>query len=145
MEISVSINCMVPTGRRRMECRMAKKVPVLLIDDSRHQHELFKCYVSKSATIELHVASTLEEGIQEVERLNPDIVFLDSRLHPFRSYIETAPLIRASGYTGKIIVISTDVTDGVFLKFRDYSVACCIDKFAFNLSNCETMINKLAA
>lgn len=116
---------------------------VLLIDDDAFQHELFNCYALKTQMVEVSCAITLDEGLLSIDRDCPDVILLDNRLVPYETYKETIPQIRANGYEGKIVVISTDV-DGISDNDMDeYSIFGCMDKLEFDLMNFEEKINKL--
>lgn len=113
---------------------------ILIVDDNDHQHELFRCYAMTSDKVELTHAASLDEALEILNEAKPDIVFLDSRLVPYDDYRQTVPLIRDAGYTGKIIVISADVNEAIFLEAEQYSVESCLDKFAISLTNFDAVI-----
>lgn len=118
---------------------------VLLIDDNSLQHELFSCYASTANMIDISHAFCLEDGLTKINEENPDVILLDNRLVPFQNFKETIPQIRASGYEGRIVVISSDVDGITKQEMTDYSVFSCIDKFEFDLTNFENKIGDLLA
>ncbi|WP_394688354.1 response regulator [Hoeflea sp.] len=116
---------------------------LLLIDDNIHQHKLFECYVSLCTEIELELAIDIDQALDLLDQEDPDIVFLDNRLHPFDSYSETVPMLRSRGFKGKIVVISANVSSSMATEFKSKSVAAMIDKSDFSLANFNTKIESL--
>lgn len=116
---------------------------VLLIDDDSCQHELFSCYAAAANFTDMSYALNLEEGLVLINEEIPQVILLDDRLSPFLNFKETIPKIRASGFKGRIVVISADV-DGISQKeMRDYSVHDCIDKVDFDFTNFKNTIGAL--
>jgi response regulator of citrate/malate metabolism len=118
---------------------------VLLVDDSKSLIELFKCYATKSDSISLSCASSLDEALDHIAKDRPEAILLDNRLTPYNDFSETVPVLREFGYDGKIVIISCDVNDEIFLDHKNYSVSCCIDKFEINYSNFESVMEGFIA
>ena len=118
---------------------------VLLVDDNKSLIELFKCYATNSKKIVLSCAASLEEAIDQISEKSPDVILLDSRLTPYNDFSESVPVLRRSGYDGKIVVISCDIHDQVFSDYRNYSVDGCIDKFHVNFSNFDRVVGNFIA
>ena len=125
----------------RGECTMK----ILIIDDNDTQHELFRCYAMTDQSIELLHAVSLEEAVELLSKEKPEIVFLDNRLQPYSSFSETVPHIKAAGYEGKIVVISSETRDPVFSEMDEYGVHSSMDKSAFNIEEFSSMLQKIAA
>lgn len=121
------------------------KTNVLLIDDNDHQIELFRCYASTSNNISLSATTNLLEAIYLINSEKPDIVFLDNRLLPYETFEETAPILRALGYKGKIVVISADISRITSSDLETYCISGCLDKFDFDLYNFDDRVQQLLA
>jgi len=118
---------------------------VLLIDDNTHQHELFDCYAATANTINLMSALDVDEGMVTMMDKCPDVILLDNRLVEVENFKESVPELRAFGFTGPIVVISSDISSITKDEMDDYLVSGCIDKFDFDLGNFETKIVELMA
>lgn len=118
---------------------------VLLIDDNIHLHELFTCYASTTKKIELNSAIDINEGMVSMMETRPDVILLDNRLEYDETYKDSVPQLRAFGYQGPIVVISSDTSSISKDELDDYSVSECIDKLDFDLNNFEHKITELIA
>jgi DNA-binding NtrC family response regulator len=116
---------------------------LLLIDDNIHQHKLFQCYATMCDDMEFDFALNIEEALDLLRFDDPDIVFLDNRLHPYESYSETVPILRARGFKGKIVVISANVTGSMAVEFKSKTVAAMLDKSDLNLNNFNDKVESL--
>lgn len=113
---------------------------VLLIDDNSHQHALFDCYSMNADVIDLVSTSNIEDAINSIKSEEPDIILLDNRLAPYETFKETAPQIRATGFDGRIVVISSDVAGISKQEMYEHGVHSCVDKFDFDLTSFESKI-----
>lgn len=118
---------------------------VLLIDDNIQQHELFNCYAATAEKIELKSAVDINEGMVSMMDKQPDVILLDNHLELDETYKESVPQLRAFGYNGPIVVISSDISNLSKDELEDYSVINCADKFDFDLNNFENKIHELIA
>ncbi len=107
----------------------------MIVDDNSHQHELFRCYATQLKDVLLSHAVDLDEAVERLSNRAVELILLDNRIPPYSDYRETVPALRATGYSGKIVVISADTKDGVFGEIEAYSVDKVIDKFEFSLTN----------
>lgn len=85
---------------------MTNKKKILIIDDEPDLCLLMKSYFIKK-NYEVHSASTLQEGLDQMKKLSPDILFLDNNLpdglgwHKVESFLHVNPSLRLflmSGY-----------------------------------------------
>lgn len=85
---------------------MTNKKKILIIDDEQDLCLLLKSYFVKKS-YEVHSASTLQEGLQQMQQLKPDILFLDNNLpdgigwNKVESFLHVNPSLRLflmSGY-----------------------------------------------
>ncbi|MEO9460805.1 MAG: hypothetical protein ABJE63_11845 [Lentilitoribacter sp.] len=116
---------------------------VLLIDDNSHQHALFDCYSMNIEVIDLIATSNIEDAIHSIKSQEPDIILLDNRLAPYETFKETTPKLRATGYDGRIVVISSDVGNISNEDMEEHGIYSCMDKFDFDLSSFESKILNL--
>lgn len=120
---------------RRDHHRGASLNKLLIIDDSDTQHELFRCYAMTSQSVELLHATSMDEAVDIIETLDPDIVFLDNQLLPYRNCGQTLPRIRDTGFEGKVVVISSDINSNLISMAKTHAVDGIADKCDFNLAN----------
>ena len=116
---------------------------ILLVDDNRLFIELFKCYATSSPDINLACAVSIDDALNEIAKIQPIVILLDNRLSPYNNFAETVPIIRRSGYTGKIVVISANTHDTIFDDCEAYSVSEYLDKFEFNYSNFNSVVSRV--
>jgi DNA-binding NarL/FixJ family response regulator len=116
---------------------------VLLVDDNLLLIELFKCYATGSGDIDLCCACSMEDALDLIDEKNPAVIFLDNRLTPYKNFKETVPLLRRRGFSGKIIVISSDVSDAIFKDCGSHTVSGCIDKFDLNYNNFNKVVKRV--
>lgn len=118
---------------------------VLLIDDNIHQHELFNCYAATAEKIELKSAVDINEGMVSMMDKQPDVILLENHLELDETFKDSVPQLRAFGYTGPIVVISSDISNLSQQELEDYSVAKCAGKLDFDRANFENKIHELMA
>lgn len=85
---------------------MVNKKKILIIDDEQDLCLLMTSYFVKK-NYEVHSASSLQEGIQQMQKIQPDILFLDNNLpdgigwSKVESFLHVNPALRLflmSGY-----------------------------------------------
>jgi CheY-like chemotaxis protein len=59
---------------------------------------------------EVRHAATLNSAVDRVIERCPEIVFLDDRLPPSDTALQSIPFLRRAGYTGPLIIVSSVVT-----------------------------------
>ncbi|MBO6917015.1 MAG: hypothetical protein JJ858_01165 [Rhizobiaceae bacterium] len=118
---------------------------VLLIDDNIQQHELFNCYAASAEKIELKSAVDIDQGMVSMMDKQPDVILLDNHLEFDETYKDSVPRLRAFGYTGPIVVISSDISNLSQDELEDYSVTNCAGKLDFDRNNFENKIYELMA
>lgn len=118
---------------------------ILLIDENMHQHKLFDCYASKTKAIEFKAAMDIDEGMVCMMQKQPDVILLDNNLDGDETYKQSVPQLRAFGYNGPIVVVSTDPANISQDELADYSVSDCFDKLDFDLKNFENKMSVLMA
>ena len=111
-----------------------------MVDDNDHQHELFKVYSMMSSRVDTLHALSLQEALPMLSTDSPDLVLMDHRLHPYDSFQDTIPLVRAAGYDGCLVVISADVNDRDFADAAELGVTRCLNKFDFTLENFDDLV-----
>ena len=118
---------------------------VLFVDDNDHQHKLISVYSRTLPDVSVHYASSLERTLEYIQDEQPDVIFLDSQLHPFTDFSQTVPQIRDAGYTGTIVVISADINQPIFNKASEFNVHSCLDKTELTLSNYKSIVRQYLA
>jgi|WetSurMetagenome_2_1015567.scaffolds.fasta_scaffold109845_2 two-component system, LytTR family, response regulator len=84
----------------------AKKIPALIIEDSEVDLWLITFMLKKTGCVEiLNVARTGNDGIRLVEKLKPEMVFLDLDL-PGVSGIDIARIIRSKNIRTNIVFVT---------------------------------------
>lgn len=82
---------------------------LLLIDDDAIEHKILNCYITADLTGPVFFSSALDLDTAK-EALNSetyDYIFLDDRFTPFKSALETLPLLKPLCGKAKIIIISS--------------------------------------
>lgn len=103
----------------------------LLIDDDVLEHKMFDCYLAAGQTVQYDLVSTadIDEAIDLLKAQSFDFIFLDDRFAPYKSALDTLPLLRKVVGAAKIVIISSS-TDARHLKDPDdLNVLTIIDKF----------------
>lgn len=114
---------------------------ILVIDDNNMQHELLRCYAMNLDGFNFIHAVTLEDGLAQIKSHKPVLIFLDNRLAPYEDFVQTAPSIRAKGFTGPLVVISSDIHQPIFRQAKEYKVDHVIDKSQITLDNFGDVIS----
>ncbi|MDD9910792.1 MAG: hypothetical protein OXR62_14025 [Ahrensia sp.] len=104
---------------------------ILLIDDDPNEHKLFDFYVSSvlNDQVELHNATTLDEGLCALSRQHFDAVFLDNRLKPYDDFRQTLPLLTGHVNGIRLFVISASVDDPCFDEVDAFPIDAVVDKY----------------
>ncbi len=90
---------------------------ILLIDD----HTLFRIMLSRLLETEpefqvVAQASTIEDGLKELAALQIDLVLLDYDLGNRETGIQFARMARASGYGGRIFIVTAGMNDADYVR-----------------------------
>lgn len=103
---------------------------ILLIDDDLVEHRIFRKFLEGgvNSDAELTCLSNLGEAISILNEKSFDVVFLDDRLSPYSSLLETLPRLRP--YTGdaKIFAISSSLDSPHLMDVRKTGVDGIYDK-----------------
>ena len=90
---------------------MDKKIRTILVDDEELARRGLKLRLKDADDIEIvGEAAHGQEALDQIELLNPDLIFLDDVLKPSDNASDTIPYLRHAGYDGPIIVISSKAT-----------------------------------
>jgi CheY-like chemotaxis protein len=104
---------------------------ILLIDDDPNQHELFSFYLDETFGPDCPFVSAynLGEALCRLRSQSFDVIFLDNRLRPHHSYMQTIGAIRALSKECAIYLISAARESEKLGDFRAHGIADAIDKF----------------
>lgn len=104
---------------------------ILLIDDDLLEHKMFRCYlaVGKDHPFKLNNAVNIGKAVELLTDNTFDWVFLDDRFSPFKSALETLPLLRPYLKASNVIVISSSVEARHLQSAKKLGVYAVIDKF----------------
>lgn len=107
-----------------------RAIEILLVDDDEAEHLILKRKLRNSGSVGLSLVycDEIDAAVEHVKKGSTDMVFLDNRLIPNNDFRETAPKLRAAGFTGPIGVISSDITGSFFEMFREFGVDFRISK-----------------
>ena len=116
---------------------------VLLIDDDPTQHELFSFFMDEAFGPDSTFTSALdlEEALMHLGGAPFDVIFLDNRLRPYFSYIETIDRIRALSHDCPIYLISAAREHEKLGNFRRYGIVDAIDKFDLRQEISDGLLN----
>lgn len=104
---------------------------LLLIDDDILEHKMFRCYLGagEGHEFELRNAINMEKAVSLLTEGIFDWVFLDDRFAPYKSVLETLPLLQPYLKRSKVIVISSSIEARHLQSTEDLGVHAVIDKF----------------
>lgn len=82
---------------------------LLLIDDDAVEHKILNCYITAGLTepVLLSSALDLDTAKEALSSETYDYILLDDRFAPFKSALETLPLLKPICGKAKIIIISS--------------------------------------
>lgn len=85
---------------------------VLVVEDETLDADRMKATLRVMFGYELDVrrAATLAAAVDCVMEKKPEVVFLDDRLKPSDTALQSIPFLRRAGYEGPIVVVSGEVT-----------------------------------
>lgn len=85
---------------------------VLVVEDETLDADRMKATLRVMFGYELAVrrAATLAAAVDSVMEKKPEIVFLDDRLKPSDTALQSIPFLRRAGFEGPIVVVSGEVT-----------------------------------
>ena len=103
---------------------------ILLIDDDLVEHRFFRKFLEGgvNSDAELTCLSNLDEAIDILNERAFDLVFLDDRLSPYSSLLETLPRIRPYIGGAKIFAISSSLDSPHLMDARKTGVDEIYDK-----------------
>lgn len=107
-----------------MDAMASRTIAILLVDDDPAEHLILKRKLQSSGhgAVSLTYCDEIGAAVERVRQGGIDMVFLDNRLVPNNDFRETAPQLRAAGFTGPIGVISSDISGAFFALFREFGV-----------------------
>jgi CheY-like chemotaxis protein len=114
---------------------------VLLLDDNPMQHKLFECYATTMPDLTLQCVRNVEDALVVIGSKKPDVVILDNRLCPYTSYTQTMPLLRDYGFDGRIVVISSEVSNEMKRDPASNGVKAFVDKSEFNAQTFSLLLS----
>lgn len=103
---------------------------ILLIDDDPIEHRIFRKFLEsgQNSPANLSCCSDINTATARLKENSFDYVFLDDRLSPFTSLLETLPLIQEYIQEAKIIAISSSLDSPHLTSAEKTGVARIIDK-----------------
>ncbi len=103
---------------------------ILLVDDDPVEMLILKRKLSgvNMPAVTLDFADGIAAAVSIVRSGGIDLVLLDNRLIPNNDFRETAPQLRAAGFTGPIGIISSDINGAYFQAFSEYGADFRIGK-----------------
>lgn len=92
---------------------------------------MFQCYLAAGdpAAYSLSCADTLGSATDILKSTKIDWVFLDDRLAPYKSAVETLPLLKPSIGDAKVVIISSSIEARHLQCSKAIGVYAVIDKF----------------
>lgn len=91
---------------------MARRI--LFIDDNSDDHLIVKLLAKRRSAVEVDIdcTSTVEDAVAVLRKKRFDLILIDHRLHPFKGFTETVPLLRKHMAGADMIVVS-DFVEGI--------------------------------
>lgn len=103
---------------------------ILLIDDDPIEHRIFRKFLENGQNSQTHLSccSDLNTAIALLKEKSFDYIFLDDRLSPFTSLLETLPLIRDYLHEAKTIAISSSLDSPHLTSAENIGIDKILDK-----------------
>jgi hypothetical protein len=94
--------------------------------------------------VQLHYQADMESALAVLNGDEADLfmILLDNKLGPGEDFRRNLPLIRKTGFTGPVGVISSSLTDPYFQSFEEYGADFRIDKAEFDPTAVEFIIRE---
>lgn len=104
---------------------------ILLIDDDPVEEKLFRAMIRQHGRddIDLVCVSSIDEATAYLDAEEVDIVFLDNRLSPHRSFRETVPRLRAGCELPRLVLLSATIMDINQHETARFGIERVVDKF----------------
>jgi two-component system, chemotaxis family, chemotaxis protein CheY len=117
-----------------------EELKVLVIDDSQHVHTMLKFILRKEGINAVYFSLNGFDGIKLAEEVQPDIIFLDNVM-PKVGGLEVLAELRAKGYTTKIVMLSSVISENGVKKAKELGADYYIVK-PFTPEKIKQVINK---
>jgi DNA-binding NarL/FixJ family response regulator len=134
------------TGRAKGAARAIGSDPVrlLFVDDEFIEFRSLKKTIAtlNDPPVDMAYAQSVSDALAKLGTDAFDLILLDNRLLPNDDFRQTAPKLRAAGYTGPIGIVSMDVSDGYFQQFQDYGVDFRIGKDEIDVETLQYIIRE---
>jgi DNA-binding response OmpR family regulator len=98
--------------------KLVEELKVLVIDDSQHVHTMLKFILRKEGINSVYFSLNGYDGIKLTEEIQPDIIFLDNVM-PKVGGLEVLAELRAKGYTTKIVMLSSVISENGVKKAKE--------------------------
>jgi DNA-binding NarL/FixJ family response regulator len=133
-------------GRAEVRAGAVGRDPVklLFVDDEFIEFRSLKKTIETltEPPVDMVYAQSVSDALAKLGSGAFDLILLDNRLLPNDDFRQTAPKLRASGYTGPIGIVSMDVSDGYFQQFQDYGVDFRIGKDEIDVEMLQYIIRE---
>ncbi|WP_160011515.1 response regulator [Rhizobium sp. 18055] len=119
-------------------------VKLLFVDDEFIEFRSLKKTIATltDPPVDMVYAQSVSDALAKLATGSFDLILLDNRLLPNDDFRQTAPKLRAAGYTGPIGIVSMDVSDGYFQQFQDYGVDFRIGKDEIDVETLQHIIRE---
>lgn len=103
---------------------------ILLIDDDPIEHRIFRKFLENGQNSQTYLSccSDINTAIALLKEKSFDYIFLDDRLSPFTSLLETLPLIRDYLQEAKTIAISSSLDSPHLTSAENIGIDKILDK-----------------
>lgn len=115
----------------------------LFIDDNEQQLRLVEAYAQIVSGVSFDFTQSLEDASKAIGKRAYDLVFLDNRLHPYESWVETLPVLHMQGYVGPVAVISADIHGAMGHAAPTPNHVTFVDKSELGLSGFKSLMQRL--
>ncbi len=124
---------------------MSAAKTVLFIDDNEQQIRIIQAYAALLKNVDFQFCQSLEEAAAAVAETHFDLLFLDNRLHPYESWVDTLPVLVDAGYEGKTVVVSADIRQAMRSDKSTGERVQFVDKCELSLSNFPVIVKSILA
>lgn len=118
---------------------------VFHIEDSDFDRDIFSIYFGRAGLsgFTLQSFETVEAACDAIPTQKPILIFLDSAVPPYRSFLRSTDVLRAAGYEGGIIILTGQITPDMAANAKHLGIGPVIDKFTFRAADLGPLVRSV--
>ncbi len=118
---------------------------ILIIDDDSNIVELYSAFIKAEGKTSWQIKGIdqVEKAIDFIKSTPPDIIFLDNKIPPQTDFRQPLADIKATGFTGPVIIQSAATELDIFDQAEALGAAMVMDKWQVHSETLVELIEKL--